>query len=630
MAKPTSTQNLQRGPGQLRSLPAQKPRKIWPTTKRLLKYLRPMYAFIGLSIFLTIAATLMQVFTPKMLGNATTLIYNGATGNGINFYRLGTILGIVALFYFGQSALNFALGWIMTFVSQKTSYTLRNELKQKMNTLPVDYFDKHSNSNLMSIAVNDMDNIASALQQSLLQLISNTIFIIGVLALMLYISWQMTLVACIIIPGSIIVTKIISPPLQRNLRKYLKLQGELNAHIEESFNGFKILKSFNGETAAIEKFESANQEMYTSGWKAKFYGGALIPCVMLMRNLGYVGTAVFGAAKVAAGSVVIGDMQAFLQYSTQFTQPMTSFAQIWNSLISMVSSAERVFDVLDAPDMVEYEGAFADDRQPENKITFEHVQFGYDEKLLMHDVNLNVKTGQMLAVVGHTGAGKTTLINLLERFYEISGGSIKIDGVDIRNLPREELHAKIGMVLQDTWLFAGTIFDNIHYGNAGAGEEQVCTAAKAAYVDEFVKRLPDGYQTLLNEDAGNISQGQRQLITIARAFVADPEILILDEATSNVDSRTEMLIQAAMRKLLRGRTSFVIAHRLSTIYDADNIIVMNHGDIVEIGTHRELLAKNGLYADIYNAQFAFEDGGQGRFSGSLAANAARDCTQSVL
>lgn len=606
MAKPTSTQNLERGPGQLRSLPAQKPRQIWPTAKRLFKYLRPMYAFIGLSVFLTIAATLMQVFTPKMLGNATTLIYEGATGHGINFYKLGTILGVVAVFYFGQSALNFALGWIMTFVSQKTAYTLRNELKQKMNALPVDYFDKHSNGNLMSIAVNDMDNIASGLQQSLLQLISNTIFIIGVLALMLYISWQMTLVACIVIPGSIIVTKIISPPLQRNLRKYLKLQGELNAHIEEAFNGFKILKSFNGEAAAIDKFESANREMYSSGWRAKFYGGALIPCVMLMRNLGYVGTAVFGAAKVAAGSVVIGDMQAFLQYSTQFTQPMTSFAQIWNSLISMVSSAERVFDVLDAPDMMEYAESFTDEPQPKAKITFEHVQFGYDEKLLMQDVNLEVKAGQMLAVVGHTGAGKTTLINLLERFYEIYGGSIKIDGVDIRNLPREELHAKIGMVLQDTWLFAGSIYNNIRYGNAG--EEQVCAAAKAAYVDEFVKRMPYGYETLLNEDAGNISQGQRQLITIARAFVADPEILILDEATSNVDSRTEMLIQAAMRKLLHGRTSFVIAHRLSTIYDADNIIVMNHGDIVEIGTHRELLAKNGLYADIYNAQFAFEDG----------------------
>lgn len=608
MSKPAAAQNLERGPGQLRSLPPPKPRNIWPTTKRLLRYLRPMYPFIALSVFLTVAATLMQVFTPKLLGNATTMIYTGAMGDGINFQRLGTTLGVVTLFYIGQSTLNFILNWLMTFVSQKTAYTLRNELKQKMSQLPADYFDQHANGNLMSIAINDMDNIAQALQQSLLQLIANAIFIVGVLALMLYISWQMTLVACIIIPGSIIVTKIISPPLQRNLREYLKLQGELNAHIEESFNGFKVIKSFNGQAAAIAKFDLANRQMYASGWKAKFYGGALIPCVMLIRNLGYVGTAVLGAFKVAAGSVVIGDMQAFLQYSTQFTQPMTSFAQIWNSLIAMVSSAERVFDVLDTPDMREYHRPFANDPHPKAKISFEHVRFGYGDKLLMRDVNLNVKTGQMLAVAGHTGAGKTTLINLLERFYEISGGSIKIDGVDIRNLPRHDLHARIGMVLQDTWLFAGTIYANIQYGNAQAGEAQVLAAARAAYVDEFVKRMPQGYQTMLNEDAGNISQGQRQLITIARAFVANPEILILDEATSNVDSRTEMLIQAAMGKLLKGRTSFVIAHRLSTIYDADNIIVMDHGDIVEIGRHRELLAQNGLYADIYNAQFVFEDG----------------------
>lgn len=604
MAKQRTAENVNRAPGQLRQLPAQKPRKVWPTTMRLMRYLRPMYLLFGLALFLTIAATLMQVFTPKMLGGATTLIFTGATsGQGINFYRLGSILGFVALFYFGNSTLNFVLSWLMTFISEKAAYMLRNELKQKMNRLPVSYFDKHSNGNLMSIAVNDMDNIASALQQSLLQLISNTIFIVGVLAIMLYISWQMTLVACIIIPGSIIVTKIISPPLQRNLRKYLKLQGELNGHVEESFNGFKIMKSFNGELNAVQKFEEANQAMFNSGWRAKFYGGALIPCVMLIRNLGYVGTAVFGAVKVAGGAVLIGDMQAFLQYSTQFTQPMTSFGQIWNNLVSMVSSAERVFDVLDAPEMMEYTEAFSNTTPPEAKITFEHVRFGYGAEPLMRDVNLKVTAGQMLAVVGHTGAGKTTLINLLERFYDITGGSIKIDGVDIRNLGREELHSRIGMVLQDSWLFAGTIYDNIRYGNAQAGEDQVMAAARAAYVDEFVKRLPNGYQTMLSEDAGNISQGQRQLITIARAFAANPEILILDEATSNVDSRTEMLIQKAMRKLLRGRTSFVIAHRLSTIYDADNIIVMQNGNIVEIGAHKELLNKNGLYADIYNAQF---------------------------
>lgn len=593
-----------KAPGQANMTPLQKPEKMWKTVKRLMKYMKNSSFLIVLTLLIAIAGTLMQVFSPKILGKATTLIFNGAmSGTGIEFSSVASILAIVAALYVGTSVTNFLQIWIMTHVSQRTTYVLRNELKSKMNSVPISFFDKNSNGNLMSIAVNDMDNIATTLQQSLTQLISSVILVVGTLWFMLTISPLLTLIAALMIPGSFLVTKIIMPRTQANFRKFFKLQGDLNGHIEESYNAHAVIKSFNGEENANKKFDVYNDAMYESGWKSKFYGGSTMPSMMVLQNIFYVIVAMVGAVKVATGNILIGDMQAFLQYSTQFSRPIAQFGQIWNGILSTVASAERVFAVLDAENLPEYKKSFTN-ISTEAKVRFNHVKFGYTDEPLMNDFNLDVEKDQMIAIVGHTGAGKTTLINLMERFYEINQGGIFLDGIDIRNMDYHTLRSKMGMVLQDTWLFSGTIYENIRYGNENATEEQVYTAAKAAYVDDFVRKMPDGYNMVLNEEASNISQGQRQLITIARAFISNPDILILDEATSSVDSRTEMLIQKAMRRLLKGRTSFVVAHRLSTIYDADKIIVMKEGDIVETGTHRELLESNGTYAEIYNSQFS--------------------------
>ncbi len=584
--------------------PQQKPEEMWKTLKRLMRYMEKSSLLIVLTLLIAIAGTLMQVFSPKILGNATTLIFNGTVSDaGIDFSAVASTLFVVGLLYVGTSVTNFLQIWIMTRVSQKITYVLRNELKAKMNNVPISFFDKNANGNLMSIAVNDMDNIATTLQQSLTQLISSVVLAVGTLWFMLTISPLLTWIAAMMIPGSFLVMKIIMPRAQSNFRKFFQQQGELNGHIEESYNAHAVIKSFNGEENANKKFDAYNDAMYESGWKSKFFGGLTMPSMMVMQNIFYVFVAMVGAMKVAAGSILIGDMQAFLQYSTQFSRPIAQFGQIWNGILSTVSSAERVFVVLDAENLPEYKETFTD-IQTDSKVKFDHVKFGYTEELLMNDFSLEVDKGQMIAIVGHTGAGKTTLINLVERFYEISGGGIYLDGIDMRNMDYHTLRSKIGMVLQDTWLFSGTIYDNIRYGNENATDEQIYAAAKAAYVDDFVRKLPDGYNTVINEEAGNISGGQCQLITIARAFVSNPDILILDEATSNVDSRTEMLIQKAMCRLLKGRTSFVVAHRLSTIYDADNIIVMKDGDIVETGNHASLIAADGTYADIYNSQFA--------------------------
>jgi ATP-binding cassette subfamily B protein len=524
----------------------------------------------------------------------------------IDFEKVGQIILIAIGMYVISAVFNFLQQFIMTRVSQRTVYELRRDLDEKMNRLPISYYDTHSNGDIMSRAINDMDNIASTLQQNLTQFITSVVTFIGVLWMMLTISWQLTLIALATVPLSLIVVMIVAPKSQKFFAAQQKSLGLLNDQVEETYGGHTVVKTFNHEAADQVVFEEENDRLYSAGWKAQFISAIIMPLMNFIKNLGYVFVAVLGGIKVANGNMTLGDVQAFLQYTNQFSQPITQIASLLNTIQSTVASAERVFEVLDEEEMNdEPSGLPVEDS--EYKVRFDHVQFGYaPDKLLMTDFNLDVKAGEMVAIVGPTGAGKTTLINLLERFYDVSGGSIRYDGRDTRDLTRDELRSNISMVLQDTWLFTGSIYDNIHYGNEKATKEQVIAAAKAAHVDDFVRKLPEGYDTVLNEEASNISQGQRQLITIARAFLADPDVLILDEATSSVDTRTEILIQKAMGRLLENRTSFVVAHRLSTIRDADNIIVMNHGSIVETGNHEELMAQNGFYADLYNSQFSEE------------------------
>ncbi len=582
----------------------QKPKNMWATIKRLAAYIKKSSFMIILAFMATIIGTVMQVYNPKRLGAAITLIFDGLRqGTGINFDQIGIILLSVAAMYVGIFIATFLQQRIMVLVAQKSTYTLRNELKAKMNQVPVSYFDKHSNGNLMSVAANDIDNIVTNLQQSLTDLLSSIVLLVGFFWMMISISPLLTGLACLIIPGTIIIMIITTPSTNKYTKAYYKSLGELNTQIEETHQGFSVVKSFNGEDKATQQFDAINENMVKTGWKARFFGGIMMPSMSLVQNIIYVLIAVIGSVHVVAGTLLIGDMTAFLQYSSQFTNPIMKILQSWGNFIAMVASAERVFEMLDAEEMEEYNKEFPNHRDETAKVSFDHVKFGYTDEPLMKDFSIAVQVGQMVAIVGHTGAGKTTLINLLERFYEIQDGGIRMDGIDIRNVDRQSVRQRIGMVLQDTWLFSGTIYDNIRYGNENATKEQIYAAAKAAYADDFIQKLPNGYNTILNEEADNISQGQRQLITIARAFVSDPEILILDEATSNVDSRTELIIQSATKRLLKGRTSFVVAHRLSTIYDADRILVMDNGDIVETGSHKDLVAKSGVYADIYNSQF---------------------------
>lgn len=582
---------------------SEKPSNTWKSIKRLLGTMKNSNLLILATIFISIIGTLMQVITPKMLGKATTFIFDSVKNKiGVDISQLGSILIIVGLLYLGFFIASFLQERIMMIVSLKTTETLRNSVKSKLNKLPVSFFDKNSTGNLMSIAMNDIDNISTNLQQSLTQFISSIILVIGSIFIMLTISPILTLLSLIIIPASILITKIVSPYIQKNNKKYMESMGSLNGNIEETYNNFTLIKSFQGEEEVLKTFRKSNNDMSKSGWMARFFGGCMMHLMMLIQNASYVLISAIGAIQVMGSAIVIGDLQAFLQYSQQFSSPISSLSQVWASLLSAIASAERVFALLDEDEMVVYESEFKN-VEDGNKVTFDNVKFGYDSSPLMKNFNLEVKDGQTIAIVGQTGAGKTTLINLLERFYEIQNGSIRINGKDIRNCSYNALRNDIGIVLQDTWLFSGTIYDNIKFGNNNATKEQIYNAAKAAFADEFIQKLPNGYETLLDEDASNISQGQKQLITIARAFVANPKIIILDEATSNVDSRTEMIIQKAMQSLLKGRTSFVVAHRLSTIYNADNIIVMQNGDIVETGTHKELININGVYADIYNSQF---------------------------
>jgi ATP-binding cassette subfamily B multidrug efflux pump len=598
------------GPG----APIQKAKDFKGTLKRLIRYLAP-YKFRLLTVLL--AAILSTVFTivgPKVLGKATTKIFegimekmSGISGAGIDFEYIIRILFLLGGLYLFSSLFAFIQQYIMASVAQNTVFTLREEAEAKVSRLPLKYFDGTTTGETLSRIVNDIDNISTTLQQSLTQLITSVVTIIGVIIMMLSISPVMTGILLLTLPLSGVVAVFVAKKSQTYFAGQQKSLGNLSGHVEEIYTGHEVVKAFGQEEKALEEFEAINEKLYESSWKAQFISGVIMPLMQFIGNIGYVLICVVGGIFVTNGRITVGDIQAFIQYARQFTQPITQTANIANIIQSTVASAERVFELLDE----EEEEAETQNPQvisnPKGHVVFDHVAFGYkQEQLLIKDMNLEVKPGQKVAIVGPTGAGKTTMINLLMRFYELNGGSIKIDGVDIKEMKRGDLHGLFGMVLQDTWLFNGTIADNIGYGREGATREEIIEAAQAAHADHFIRTLPEGYETELNEEASNISQGQKQLLTIARAILANPSILILDEATSSVDTRTEIFIQKAMNRLMENRTSFVIAHRLSTIKDADLILVMNKGTVIEQGTHDELLRQNGFYADLYNSQFADE------------------------
>ncbi|MBV0915120.1 ABC transporter ATP-binding protein/permease [Apilactobacillus sp. HBW1] len=593
-----------------------KAENFWSATWRLVKYVKPWMLGIIFTLIMAIAAVVLQIVTPKILGEATTEIYKGVmkafvmkkqglhvSSIPIDFTAVGHILITVASLYILAALFNVGQQFIMTYVSQKVVYQLRKDLKAKLERLPISYYDTHSNGDIMSRMINDMDNISTMLQTNLTQFITSVLLFFGVLYMMLTISFSLTLVAICTLPLIGIIVGVVAPKSQRFFSKQQSHLGDVNSQVEENFAGHTIIKTFNREEEAIKQFEEQNDKYYSYAWKAQFVSSFMFPLMNFVKNLNYVFVAIFGGIKVAAGAVTLGNVQAFLQYVNMFNQPITNLANLTNTIQSTIASAERIFKVLDEPEMQDSDVKLAHE-ETNDKIKFEDVNFRYVEDTpLIKDFNLDVPKGTTVAIVGPTGAGKTTIINLLERFYDIDSGSIKLDGVDTREYSRSELRSHISMVLQDSWLFTGTIFDNIKYGNANATDEEVYQAAKEAQADEFIEKLPDGYDTVLNEAASNVSQGQRQLITIARAFLANPEILILDEATSSVDTRTESLIQDAMDRLIQGRTSFVVAHRLSTVQNAEKIIVMNHGQIKETGNHKSLMEQNGFYADLYNSQF---------------------------
>jgi ATP-binding cassette subfamily B protein len=592
-------------------MPVEKARNFWGTLTRLLGYFkREKYRLLAV-LFTAMVSVIFTIVGPKILGLATTKLFEGVVlklrhvpGASIDFTYIMHILLFLLVLYLISALFGYMQQYIMAGVAQRTVYTLRKQIEDKFSRLPLKFFDSRTHGEILSRAVNDMDNISSTLQQSLTQLITSLVTIVGVVVMMLSINLLLTLVVVITFPLSLYVTTSIAKRSQRYFMQQQRALGELNGHVEEMYTGHKIVKAFGHESRSVDKFSSLNEKYYNAGWRAQFVSGMIMPLMMSIGNIGYVFVSVIGGILVAQRAIAIGDVQAFLQYARQFTQPITQLANIANIIQSTMASAERVFELLDEQEEVPEAAHAKVIEVPQGEVQFQHVKFGYKEDApLMEDMNIDVKPGQTIAIVGPTGAGKTTLVNLLMRFYELNSGKITVDGVDITQLKRGNLRRLFGMVLQDTWLFNGTIRDNIAYGREGATDEEVVRAAKAAHADHFIRTLPESYNTILNEEASNISQGQKQLLTIARAVLADPAILILDEATSSVDTRTEQLIQKAMGELMKGRTSFVIAHRLSTIRDADLILVMNHGSIIEKGTHQELLAKGGFYADLYNSQF---------------------------
>ncbi|EJT5913905.1 ABC transporter ATP-binding protein [Clostridium perfringens] len=581
------------------------------TMKKLGVYLKPYSLSIAIVILFAIGSAAFSIVGPKILGKATTKIFEGLVQKitgvpdaSIDFGYIGNIAMILVALYLVSSLFGIIQSFIMSGVAQKVSYNLRKQISEKMDTLPLNYFDTRTNGEVLSRITNDVDTVNQTLNQSLSQIITSVVTLIGVLIMMFSISWIMTLATFIILPVSMVLISLVVKKSQKYFKSQQEYLGHLNGQVEEAYGGHNIMKAFNREEASTKDFDELNNTLYKSAWKSQFLSGMMMPIMSFVGNLGYVLVSILGGWLTIKSVITVGDIQAFIQYVRSFNQPIAQMAQVANIMQSTAAAAERVFEFLDEEDEVKDPVNSADPSEIRGEVEFEDVHFGYNEdKIIINDFSVDVKPGQKVAIVGPTGAGKTTIVKLLMRFYDINSGSIKIDGHDIRDFKRADLRNLFGMVLQDTWLFNGTIMENLRYGRLDATDAEVKEAAKAAHVDHFVKTLPDGYNMVLNEEASNISQGQKQLLTIARAFLKDPKLLILDEATSSVDTRTELLIQKAMEKLMEGRTSFIIAHRLSTIRDADLILVMKDGDIVEQGNHEELLEKGGFYSSLYNSQF---------------------------
>lgn len=596
---------MRRGPG----TPVEKAKDFKGTMKKLLQYLGAYKISIVAVIIFAIGSTVFNIVGPKILGRATTEIFKGLVrkvsgGSGIDFTKIGKILGMLLVLYLCSALFSFIQGYIMTGVSQKLTYRMRKEISEKINRLPMNYFDKMTHGEVLSRITNDVDTLSQSLNQSATQVITSVATIIGVLIMMLSISPLMTLTALLLLPISMGFISVIVKRSQKYFMSQQEYLGHVNGQVEEVYGGHNIVKAFNKEQDVIATFDKDNDMLYQSAWKSQFLSGMMMPIMQFVGNLGYVAEVILGGYLAMKSVIEVGDIQSFIQYVRNFTQPIQQVAQVANMLQSTAAASERVFEFLEE----EEEEQTVTDSEPvddlEGRVEFDHVHFGYNpDHIIINDFSVKVEPGQKIAIVGPTGAGKTTMVKLLMRFYDVNEGAIKVDGHDIRDFNRSELRKMFGMVLQDTWLFKGSIEENIRYGKLDATHEEVVEAAKAAHVHRFVQTLPGGYNMELNEEASNVSQGQKQLLTIARAILEDPKILILDEATSSVDTRTEIQIQKAMDNLMRGRTSFIIAHRLSTIRDADLILVMKDGDIVEQGNHEELLAKNGFYADLYNSQF---------------------------
>jgi ATP-binding cassette subfamily B multidrug efflux pump len=590
---------------------AEKPQAFMATMKKLLNYAKPYRSAIILTTILSIAGTVFGIVGPKIFGDATTVLFqgvmakmSGVPGAGIDFTSIGNTMLLLLGLYSASAVFNYIQGYVMSYIAIRMTYDLRKKLAEKVNRLPLKYFDKKTHGEVISLVANDIETVGSTLTTNLSQVISTVTTLIGILVMMLWISWAMTLVAFVLLPIALVIVMFIIKRSQKYFRKNQDYLGHVNGHIEEMFGGHTVMKAFNGEEKSIKQFDGLNNELYDAGWKSQFIGTAMMPMMTFLSNLGYIGVAILGGYLAVRNVIQLGDIVAFISYVRNFTQTVSQTSNIANMFQSTVAAAERVFNFFEEPEEVPDPVDAVKITTVQGHVKFDDVHFGYDpEKIVINDFTADIKPGQKVAIVGPTGAGKTTLVKLLMRFYDVNSGGISVDGVDVRKMKRQDLRDMFGMVLQDTWLFNGSIKDNIKYGNFDATDEQVIAAAKMAYVDAFVHALPHGYDMVLNEETSNISQGQKQLVTIARAFLADPKILILDEATSSVDTRTEVLIQKAMEKLTKERTAFVIAHRLSTIRNADIILVMRDGDIVEQGNHEELLAAKGFYASLYYSQF---------------------------